>query len=504
MKKIILLFPVYGALNSYSQNIGIGTSSPTHTLHIAAPADPLRLEGLQPGSADDSVVTVDSNGVLRRRSNAFNITISGWSTTGNSGTSTATNFIGTTDSKALLIRTNNTPSGLIDPSAATRNNAIGFGSFTFGLTGSGNNAVGYRSLASLATGSANTAVGDSAAYGISSGNDNIAIGSKALQFAGTAISNVAVGSNALKQNLSSENIAIGKDAATANIAGANILAIGTSALLSNKLTSTELAIGNNALQALNAGQENIAVGYNAAFSSANASYNVLVGHYALSSATNSNRNTMIGYNTGLAYTGNGENTFVGYQAGLSQTGGNGNTYIGSGVDVAGNTSVSNSTGLGQNTVITASNQVRVGNTAITSIGGQVGWTTFSDARVKTNIREDVPGLSFIEKLRPVTYNYDISALRKLQGTTGPASKSAFENIRFTGLLAQEVEAAALSLGYNFSGVDKPTNEQTAYGLRYAELVVPMIKAMQEMKLQLDKQAKEIAELKFKLNTNKQF
>jgi hypothetical protein len=208
---------------------------------------------------------------------------------------------------------------------------------------------------------------------------------------------------------------------------------------------------------------------------------------------------MIGHNTGLVYNGNGDNTFIGYQAGLSQTGGIGNTYIGSGVDIAGNSSVSNSTGLGQNAVITASNQVRVGNTSITSIGGQVGWTTFSDARIKKNILENVPGIAFIEKLRPVTYNYDVMALQKMQGIKSGNDHADFESIRFTGLLAQEVEAAANNLGYNFSGVDKPVNQQTPYGLRYAEFVVPMIKAMQEMKQLIDRQQDEINELNLKLN-----
>ncbi len=496
MKKIIPFFLLCCTLNSFSQNVGIGTAAPTNTLHIIAPADPLRLEGLQPGDINDSIITVDVNGVLRKRNAA--VSPGGWSTTGNSGTSTASNFFGTTDNKALLIRTNNQVSGLIDPAAGSRNNSYGNRTFSIGVTGNGNNALGYVALGSLTGGNANTALGDSAGFTISTGNDNVALGSRALSSAGTAISNVAVGSNALKQNLASENIAIGKDAASANTGGGNILAIGTGALLSNKTTSTQFAIGNNALQLLNGGLENIAIGYNAGLSSTSASYNVLLGHYTLSSAATSNRNTVIGHNAGLVYTGSGDNTFIGYQAGFTQTGGSGNTYVGSGVDIAGNPSVNNSTGLGQSVVITASNQVRIGNTNITSIGGQVGWTTFSDARIKNNIQEDVPGLAFIERLRPVTYNYNLAALQKIQGGKAGIEKSAFENIRFTGLLAQEVEQAATGIGYNFSGVDKPANEQTPYGLRYAELVVPMIKAMQEMKQLIDKQQAEIDRLKLKL------
>ena len=55
-----------------------------------------------------------------------------------------------------------------------------------------------------------------------------------------------------------------------------------------------------------------------------------------------------------------------------------------------------------------------------------------------------------------------------------------ENIVYSGFLAQEVEATAKHLGYDFSGVDKPKNDKDFYGLRYAEFVVPLVKAVQEM------------------------
>lgn len=496
MTRLFTLLLLCSAINSYSQNVGIGTDVPTHPLHIVSVIDPVRIEGLQPGDVTDSVVTIDPSGVLRKRSNAFNISLTGWSTTGNSGT-TNVNFLGTTDAKALLIRTNNQPSGIIDPSSSARNNAFGYRSLSAVTSGSGNNSMGYVALSALTTGTNNTSIGDSAATAITSGTDNIALGSRTLMSAAVATSNIAIGSNALKNNLTSENIAIGKDAAAANTSGAAILAIGIAALQRNTTGSTQFAIGNNALQFLNGGQENIAVGYNAGLNITSSNYNVLLGHYTLSSTSGSSRNTVIGHNAAIAYTatGNGDNVFIGYQNALSQTGGNGDTYVGAAVDVAGNLSPNNSSALGQNVVITANNQVRIGNTNVSSIGGQVGWTTFSDARIKKNVREDVPGLLFIEKLKPVTYNYDLASLQKIQGGKGLLDNSGFENMRFTGLLAQDVEAAAKSVGYDFSGIDKPANEFTPYGIRYAELVVPMIKAMQEMKALIDKQQQEIELLK---------
>ena len=60
----------------------------------------------------------------------------------------------------------------------------------------------------------------------------------------------------------------------------------------------------------------------------------------------------------------------------------------------------------------------------------------------------------------------------------------------TGFVAQDVERAAKQLDYDFSGVDKPENESSPYGLRYAEFVVPLVKAVQELsKMNDDKDTK---------------
>ena len=115
--------------------------------------------------------------------------------------------------------------------------------------------------------------------------------------------------------------------------------------------------------------------------------------------------------------------------------------------------------LGYGASVNASNKVVVGNTAVLSIGGQVGWTTYSDKRLKTDIRPSELGLEFIQKLNPVTYEYTA------EGQKG---------IRYNGLIAQEVDAAANG---QFSGVDKNGEYM---GIRYAELTVPLVKAVQEM------------------------
>ena len=76
-----------------------------------------------------------------------------------------------------------------------------------------------------------------------------------------------------------------------------------------------------------------------------------------------------------------------------------------------------------------------------------------------------------------------------------------ESMRRTGFIAQEVEQVAKELSFEFGGIDAPKNEKDDYGLRYADFVVPMVKAIQEQQAQIDalkKQQQELMELNRKL------
>jgi len=155
--------------------------------------------------------------------------------------------------------------------------------------------------------------------------------------------------------------------------------------------------------------------------------------------------------------------------------------------------------LGALAAITASNQVRIGNSNVTSIGGRVAWSTVSDARFKKDIQENVIGLDFILNLRPVTYHFDREAMSKYlqisDSLENDASRAASqENTLHTGFIAQEVEQTARSVGYDFSGVDAPKNDSDYYGLRYAEFVVPLVKATQEQQQIIETQTEKLEEL----------
>ncbi len=66
-----------------------------------------------------------------------------------------------------------------------------------------------------------------------------------------------------------------------------------------------------------------------------------------------------------------------------------------------------------------------------------------------------------------------------------------ESITYSGFIAQEVEEAAKKAGYNFSGVKKPQNDKDNYGLTYSDFVVPLVKAVQEQQVIIEKQQQQI-------------
>ena len=170
---------------------------------------------------------------------------------------------------------------------------------------------------------------------------------------------------------------------------------------------------------------------------------------------------------------------IGSSAGFTNTTGSFNVALGEASDFALN-NLQNAVAIGYSTIFHAFKTVRIGNTSMVSIGGQVGWTTISDRRVKTNLQEDVPGFSFITRLRPVSYNYNLAKEAELLGkidTSVWEGKYDIERIRFSGFVAQEVDSAANSIGYSFSGVDK---QGKIVGLRYQEFVVPLVKSVQEL------------------------
>ncbi len=316
-------------------------------------------------------------------------------------------------------------------------------------------------------------------------------------------SNVAIGTNALSTAESGGNgfnVAVGWNSqpSTGNVAFGNpfgfFFSFGNSTL------------GARTLEQNTTGAQNGAVGYQAMQNNTTGSANAAVGSFALNRNTTGNGNVAVGLRAGQGNSTGDGNTYIGFDAGRgtnqANDGAEGNmnvTFLGAQTGVSDRTiDYTNSTAVGFGALLTADNQVRIGNADVTSIGGQVDWSTLSDGRYKVNVNENVPGLEFIMRLRPVTYNVDRSKLSKKYKSADRGISAKVE----TGFIAQEVENAAQKSDFQFDGVNPPQNDDDYYTLSYAKIVVPLTKAVQELQSTLNQQSDEIASLKAEVETLK--
>ncbi|HXD92646.1 MAG TPA: tail fiber domain-containing protein, partial [Bacteroidia bacterium] len=319
---------------------------------------------------------------------------------------------------------------------------------------------------------------------------NTAVGNYALFANTTAKPNDAFGNQALLHNTSgSYNAAFGDSTLYTNTTGVGNLGVGAWALTSNSSGGTNIGVGAKSLTLNTTGSENIGIGYGALYSNTSGSNNVGVGYQVLKNTTSSTGgNTAIGYEAQYTNTTGQYNVAVGYYAGYNYTGSY-NTFVGVAAD-AGATSYTNCAAFGYSATVLGSNKVIIGNGSVTQIAGYQAWTNLSDGRFKTHVTENVKGLAFIKKLRPVTYNLDTKALDDFitQNMSDSAKTMHKAGLDFTaskamvhsGFIAQEVEQAAQQVGFTNSIVNAPANSNDVYALSYAEFVVPLVKAVQEL------------------------
>lgn len=314
----------------------------------------------------------------------------------------------------------------------TNNTAIGFESL-YSNTVSDNTAVGYQSLYTNSTGLHNTALGYQSLYANITGRDNTALGYKTL-YNNTGFENTAIGSNSLKTNSTGNcNTALGVNTLGTNISGLDNTAIGINALISNKYGNGNTALGRASLYNNSSGNDNTAIGFG-----------------ALGSNTSS-YNTAIGKNAGYTVTTGSNNIIIGYDAQVPDG--------------------------------TASNQVRIGNTAVTYAGVQVAWNVTSDRRWKENILPSNLGLEFITKLNPVSYTRINDENKKTEH----------------GLIAQEVEQVLKEEGVDNSGMIT-IDDKGMYELRYNDLLAPMVKSIQELNEKNAGLKTEVDDLKSRLTS----
>ena len=392
----------------------------------------------------------------------------------------------------------NTASGsyaLFGNTDGDKNSAHGYRSLYRNQTGSYNVAMGSNSMLNNTSGSFNTGIGTWALLSNTSGTNNTAVGMGAMYSNTSGKENTASGFQSLDKNTTgSWNAAFGYQALNANIAAWGNTAIGYQALLENTHGSTNSAVGRWALKENTIGNYNTANGGESMAKNTSGNNNVAMGYKSLSENKEGNENASFGYFSMASNTTGEDNTAVGSHSMSSNTVGFCNTAVGAGAGPSG-ANFSNSMALGCGTMVTASNAVRVGNTSITSIGGEVGWSTLSDGRFKKEIKEDIPGLEFITQLRPVSYTVDKQELNNYVGTSCKSCKEdGTSAIRESGFIAQEVEQIVKESGYTFNGVDEIQNEKDVYGIRYAMFVVPLVKSVQELNKKVNEQEATIQQL----------
>ncbi|MBM3404167.1 MAG: hypothetical protein FJY10_04685, partial [Bacteroidetes bacterium] len=224
-----------------------------------------------------------------------------------------------------------------------------------------------------------------------------------------------------------QSVFIGEGAgANDNLTNSNNAFMGFRSGFMNSTGTGNSATGYQTLLNNTGGSFNSAYGYVTLQSNSTGNYNTAYGHFSLVSLSSGSGNTALGSYSGSTNSFNTYSncTFIGLQ---SDAGGNG---------------CSNSTSIGYYSIAEASNYVKIGNSATTLIGGEVGWSTLSDERVKNNVLENVAGLDFIMKLKPVTYNLDKIKQDQIIGREDKSDypeKYDIEKIRFSGFIAQEVE-----------------------------------------------------------------
>jgi hypothetical protein len=310
-------------------------------------------------------------------------------------------------------------------------------------------------------GSYNTFLGENSGNLTMSGSGNVATGTVALHNNSTGNYNTAYGYHALENNTTGyENTAIGMGALMSNRSGIRNTVIGSEGMYGHKSGDGNTAIGDYALGGgSDSGSHNVAIGLNVLLFNESGKENTAGGTLALM----------------MNYTGNYNTTF-GYQSLYGNLYGSYNSTFGYKADVASPTLV-NATAIGSGAIVNASNKVRIGNTTVTVIEGQVAWSYPSDVRLKKEITDSDLGLEFISKLRPVSF--------KMKNATD-------DNLNY-GFIAQEVEVVLDGKPTNIVITDNGPEKMKT--MRYTELIAPLVKAFQEQQKVIERMQQEIEELK---------
>jgi hypothetical protein len=313
-----------------------------------------------------------------------------------------------------------------------------------------------------------------------------------------------------------QNSFFGSFAGANNTTGAENSFVGSGAGDTNTTGNLNSFFGKSAGSANTTGSSNTFIGRESGLVNTTGFFNTFVGRNAGGANTTGAQNAFFGANAGGANVTGGNNTFIGFGAGNSNGGciGSNNTFVGYNASVLCNNVVpiSNAVAIGAGASVFYSNSVVVGTPATrvyiqgdTIIGrgatiyapdnDDVGLTVYgyidpyfkdggdvsicrsggviaecsSSRRYKTNILSFAPGLSLINRLSPVTFDWKSSGKHDL------------------GLVAEEVaEVEPLLVTYKNGQVE---------GVKYDRIGVVLLNAVKEQQTEIESLRQQIELLK---------
>ena len=290
--------------------------------------------------------------------------------------------------------------------------------------------------------------------------------------------NVAVGTTALDAITTGDKIvAVGYNALGANTTGSSNTALGMYALNNNTTGNLNTAVGNESLKSNTTGSNNTALGWESLSANTTGSYNTGSGLYVLRSNTTGQYNTAMGYEAGDVITTGSNNTIIGYQADPSANNASNQIVIGKGA-----------TGQGDNYAV-------IGNADVTRVyaaqdGAAVLYANAtinsSDMRLKDFIKPVNLGLQFINKLNPVSY-------LKISKSQYKGEEENNETRYEYGLIAQEVDKILKESDPESTIVSE--DNEGFLGMDYKQIIMPLIKSIQELNIEIEKLKKELELLK---------
>jgi len=486
-----------------SGKVGIGTASPSEPLTIRSSSENvdtvlinigndvhatntkdawIRFEASIGGSADQSYAIGASNDTFRI------VRLGTRATAPHSGTQvmeigTQNVLIGNsagedyTGSTGVYIGTN----AGVQATSAAKNVVIGDNANSLGVTTGANNVViGFEAGDDLTSGWSNMLIGVEAGRNITEGTRNVCLGADT----GATL------------NTASENVFIGNVAGAATTSGGNV-AIGSQCFESGNFTSGNVGVGWSAGEDCT-GTRNTLIGAEAGRQMTSSDDCTAIGHNSMGEGiTTGNLNTAVGRSSLKLLTSGGQNCALGNLAGNILTTGNYNIFIGNDSRPSSN-SASAQIVIGANLTGTANNAVFIGTSAGHSRNDfldDANWDDVSDVRKKTNIEDSTLGLQFLNKLRPVIFNWKSpSELPEEWQEYDADDTTPITPNKKIGLIAQEVKEVIDELGITHYDSTWGERENGQQELALTAYIVPLIKAIQELSAKNDALEARIATL----------